>query len=78
MKKVWKPQIFNREFYSEILDKKLRIAVTMRTLEQIDKAFGFDFYILKVCSWFRNGDFPSQLWSVHDGNDLRLHRSSSD
>ncbi|XP_007433933.1 39S ribosomal protein L28, mitochondrial [Python bivittatus] len=48
VKKVWKPQIFHREFYSEILNKKLRIAVTMRTLDQIDKAFGFDFYILKT------------------------------
>uniref|UniRef100_A0A8C6XB98 Large ribosomal subunit protein bL28m n=2 Tax=Elapinae TaxID=42168 RepID=A0A8C6XB98_NAJNA len=48
LKKVWKPQVFNREFYSQILDRKLRIAVTMRTLEQMDKAFGFDFYILKT------------------------------
>ncbi|XP_058013344.1 large ribosomal subunit protein bL28m isoform X1 [Ahaetulla prasina] len=48
LKKMWKPQVFNREFYSEILDKKLKIAVTMRTLEQIDKVFGFDFYILKT------------------------------
>ncbi|XP_063170707.1 large ribosomal subunit protein bL28m [Candoia aspera] len=48
VKKVWKPQIFYREFYSEILNKTLRTAVTVRTLDQIDKAFGFDFYILKT------------------------------
>nr|XP_020667651.1 39S ribosomal protein L28, mitochondrial [Pogona vitticeps] len=48
LKKVWKPQLFTRELYSEILDKKLSITVTMRTLAQIDAAYGFDFYILKT------------------------------
>ncbi|KFP31366.1 hypothetical protein N325_07555, partial [Colius striatus] len=44
--KTWKPQLFEREFYSEILDAKLTITVTMRTLDLIDEAYGFDFYIL--------------------------------
>ncbi|XP_053132720.1 39S ribosomal protein L28, mitochondrial [Hemicordylus capensis] len=48
LKKTWKPQLFYRELYSEILDKKLRITVTMRTLDLIDEAYGFDFYILKT------------------------------
>ncbi|KAJ6655984.1 hypothetical protein lerEdw1_004569 [Lerista edwardsae] len=48
VKKIWKPQLFHRELYSEILDKRLRVTVTMRTLDQIDAAYGFDFYILKV------------------------------
>ncbi|NWT56708.1 RM28 protein, partial [Erythrocercus mccallii] len=46
--KTWKPQLFKRQFYSEILDATLTITVTMRTLDLIDAAFGFDFYILKV------------------------------
>lgn len=50
VKKIWKPQLFHRELYSEILDKRLRVTVTMRTLDQIDAAYGFDFYILKVTS----------------------------
>lgn len=48
VKKTWKPQLFDRELYSEILDKKFTITVTMRTLDLIDAAYGFDFYILKT------------------------------
>ncbi|XP_060116541.1 large ribosomal subunit protein bL28m [Heteronotia binoei] len=48
VKKVWKPQLFFRQLYSEILDRRLTITVTMRTLDLIDAAFGFDFYILKT------------------------------
>ncbi|CAN9511417.1 unnamed protein product [Ophioblennius macclurei] len=48
LKKVWKPQLFKRELYSEILDHKFTITVTPRTLDLIDSAFGFDFYILKT------------------------------
>ncbi|OXB53972.1 hypothetical protein ASZ78_006730 [Callipepla squamata] len=46
--KIWKPQLFERKFYSEILDAELTITVTMRTLDLIDQAYGFDFYILKA------------------------------
>jgi len=57
VKKVWKPQLFERELYSEILDTKFTITVTQRTLDLIDEAYGFDFYILKtpkedLCSKF--------------------------
>lgn len=48
LRKTWKPQVFKRELYSEILDHKFSIAVTPRTLDLIDAAYGFDFYILKV------------------------------
>lgn len=48
LKKTWKPQLFKRELYSEILDHKFTITVTARTLDLIDAAYGFDFYILKV------------------------------
>ncbi|XP_017280126.1 39S ribosomal protein L28, mitochondrial [Kryptolebias marmoratus] len=48
LKKIWKPQLFSRELYSEILDHKFTISVTARTLDLIDAAFGFDFYILKT------------------------------
>lgn len=48
VKKVWKPQLFQRELYSEILDKKFSVTVTMRTLDLIDEVYGFDFYILKA------------------------------
>ncbi|XP_067450909.1 39S ribosomal protein L28, mitochondrial [Thunnus thynnus] len=48
LRKTWKPQLFKRELYSEILDHKFTITVTARTLDLIDAAFGFDFYILKT------------------------------
>ncbi|XP_003230228.2 large ribosomal subunit protein bL28m [Anolis carolinensis] len=48
VKKIWKPQLFTRELYSEILDRKLIITVTARTLDLIDAAFGLDFYLLKT------------------------------
>ncbi|KAM4627767.1 large ribosomal subunit protein bL28m isoform 1-T1 [Polymixia lowei] len=48
VKKVWKPQLLVRELYSEILDNKFTITVTPRTLNLIDAAYGFDFYILKT------------------------------
>ncbi len=50
LRKTWKPQLFNRELYSEILDQKFTVTVTPRTQDLIDAAFGFDFYILKVRS----------------------------
>ena len=46
--KIWKPKLFKRVFYSEILDKHFEITVTMRTLDLIDESYGFDNYILKV------------------------------
>ncbi|XP_042294185.1 LOW QUALITY PROTEIN: 39S ribosomal protein L28, mitochondrial [Sceloporus undulatus] len=48
VRKTWRPQLFYRQLYSEILDRKLTVTVTMRTLDQIDAAFGFDAYILKT------------------------------
>ncbi|KAM9733113.1 large ribosomal subunit protein bL28m [Menidia menidia] len=48
VKKTWKPQLLKRDLYSEILDHKFSITVTGRTLDLIDAAFGFDFYILKT------------------------------
>ncbi|KAM9801577.1 large ribosomal subunit protein bL28m [Neosynchiropus ocellatus] len=46
--RIWKPQLLKRELYSEILDHKFTITVTPRTLNLIDDAYGFDFYILKT------------------------------
>ncbi|XP_008289892.1 large ribosomal subunit protein bL28m [Stegastes partitus] len=48
MRKTWKPQLLKRDLYSEILNHKFTITVTARTLNFIDAAFGFDFYILKT------------------------------
>ncbi|KAM9304931.1 large ribosomal subunit protein bL28m [Gastrophryne carolinensis] len=48
LKVTWKPQLFNRQLYSEILDKTFFIKVTARTLDLIDASYGFDFYILKT------------------------------
>ncbi|XP_069764934.1 large ribosomal subunit protein bL28m [Narcine bancroftii] len=48
LRKTWKPQIFVRKLYSEILDTTFNIPVTMRTLDLVDASYGFDFYILKT------------------------------
>ncbi|MBN3310428.1 large ribosomal subunit protein bL28m [Amia ocellicauda] len=48
LKKCWKPQLFQKDLYSEILDHKFKITVTALTLDLIDAAYGFDFYILKT------------------------------
>lgn len=48
IRKTWKPQIFLRQLYSEILDTTFTIPVTMRTLDLVDTCYGFDFYILKT------------------------------
>ena len=45
---MWKPEVEQRVFYSEILDKFLTITVTKRALDQIDECKGFDAYILEV------------------------------
>lgn len=63
VKKVWKPQLFKRELYSEILDQKFNITVTARTLDLIDAAYGFDFYILK--------ETPKQDLNSKFGMDLK-------
>uniref|UniRef100_A0A4W5QCT5 Large ribosomal subunit protein bL28m n=1 Tax=Hucho hucho TaxID=62062 RepID=A0A4W5QCT5_9TELE len=47
LERVWKPQLFTRELYSEILNHKLTITVTARTLYLIDATYGFDYYILR-------------------------------
>lgn len=48
LRKTWKPQLFKRELYSEILNHKFTITVTARTLDLIDASYGFDFYILQT------------------------------
>ncbi|EOA95043.1 39S ribosomal protein L28, mitochondrial, partial [Anas platyrhynchos] len=64
----WKPQLFERRLYSEILDATLTVTVTMRTLDLIDQAYGFDFYILKARAWLGTpkADLGSKL-----GMDLK-------
>ncbi|MEE6518666.1 hypothetical protein FKM82_029795 [Ascaphus truei] len=61
LKKTWKPQLFMRDLYSEILDKKFTIPVTMRTLDLIDDAYGFDFYILKTAKQDLNSKLGMDL-----------------
>ncbi|XP_038063057.1 39S ribosomal protein L28, mitochondrial-like [Patiria miniata] len=48
VRKCWKPLLQKKELYSEILDQSFTITVSLRTLDLIDEAYGFDFYILKT------------------------------
>lgn len=45
---IWKPRLFKKTLYSEILDRWMQITVTRRTLDLIDENYGFDYYILKT------------------------------
>uniref|UniRef100_A0A1A8C6U3 Large ribosomal subunit protein bL28m n=1 Tax=Nothobranchius kadleci TaxID=1051664 RepID=A0A1A8C6U3_NOTKA len=73
--KIWKPQLFKRELYSEILDHNFTITVTARTLNLIDAAFGFDFYILTT----PKEDLNSKLgMDLKRAMLLRLARRNSD
>ncbi|XP_039526316.1 39S ribosomal protein L28, mitochondrial isoform X1 [Pimephales promelas] len=75
LRKTWKPQLFNRELYSEILDQKFTVTVTSRTLDLIDAAFGFDFYILKTPKQDLNSKFGMDLKRAML---LRLARKDTD
>jgi len=46
--RVWKPKLVRRVFYSEILDKHMAITCTLRLLDLVDDACGFDNYILNT------------------------------
>jgi len=46
--RIWMPRLSSRVFYSEILDKFIRVTVTRHALELIDAAHGFDHYILST------------------------------
>ncbi|XP_043114083.1 39S ribosomal protein L28, mitochondrial [Puntigrus tetrazona] len=59
--KTWKPQLFKRELYSEILDQTFTVTITARTLDLIDAAVGFDFYILKTPKQDLNSKFGMDL-----------------
>ncbi|XP_032804524.1 large ribosomal subunit protein bL28m [Petromyzon marinus] len=61
LRRLWKPQLFKRDLYSEILDHTFSVTVTMRTLDLIDNAYGFDFYILKTPKEDLNSKFGMEL-----------------
>lgn len=44
----WVPHLIQSVVYSEILDKRMSLTVTQRTLDLIIKNYGFDHYILKT------------------------------
>lgn len=46
--RLWRPFLTSRVFYSEILDKWMAVTVTMRTMDLVDEAGGFDQYILST------------------------------
>ncbi|VDO70019.1 unnamed protein product [Schistosoma margrebowiei] len=46
--KTWSPVLMENVFHSEILDRWMIIIVTDSALRQIEKASGFDFYILST------------------------------
>uniref|UniRef100_A0A8C7S929 Mitochondrial ribosomal protein L28 n=1 Tax=Oncorhynchus mykiss TaxID=8022 RepID=A0A8C7S929_ONCMY len=59
LERVWKPQLFTRELYSELLNHKLTITVTAHILDLID------YYILRCVD-------PCQLFNVPRAMLLRL------
>lgn len=45
-KKVWKPNVQRKTYYSEILEEKLKYEMTTSAMRSIDRAGGFDNYIM--------------------------------
>uniref|UniRef100_A0A8C5Q502 Uncharacterized protein n=1 Tax=Leptobrachium leishanense TaxID=445787 RepID=A0A8C5Q502_9ANUR len=60
VRKTGKPQLL-RDPYSEILDETFSVPVTMRTLDLIDEAYGFVFYILKTPNVDLHSKFRTEL-----------------
>ncbi|EDQ85910.1 uncharacterized protein MONBRDRAFT_34085 [Monosiga brevicollis MX1] len=44
--KIWKPNVFEKRYYSDILKRYTKVKVTTKAIRCIDKAGGFDNYIL--------------------------------
>uniref|UniRef100_A0A915EMI8 Large ribosomal subunit protein bL28m n=1 Tax=Ditylenchus dipsaci TaxID=166011 RepID=A0A915EMI8_9BILA len=66
----WIPHLFfpvvkEVVLYSEILDKHMRISVTERTMRLIEKAFGFDLYLLETSDLDLNSKLGWELKSGH-------------
>ena len=47
-KRVWKPNIVRKTYYSEVLEQKMRFQFSTHALRCIDKAGGFDNYIINT------------------------------
>lgn len=45
-KRTFKPNVFKKRVYSEVLDEMVRFHLTTSTLRSIDKAGGLDNYLL--------------------------------
>ena len=55
-KRTFKPNVFMKKLYSEILDGMIRFHVTASTLRSIDKAGGLDNYLLDPRQNFTEGE----------------------
>lgn len=58
---LWFPNVIQAVFYSEVLDKILKINVTNRARRLIDEAYGLDFYLLKTSDLDLNSKLGSDL-----------------
>ncbi|EDO35933.1 predicted protein, partial [Nematostella vectensis] len=47
-KRAWKPNVHRKKYYSEVLEKNLSYNFTTHAMRCIDKAGGFDNYILNT------------------------------
>ncbi|XP_057289500.1 39S ribosomal protein L28, mitochondrial-like [Hydractinia symbiolongicarpus] len=60
-KRFWKPNVFDREYYSDLLDEKIKCSFTMKAVRQIDHAGGFDNYILNTPDKFLVSNYALAL-----------------
>lgn len=47
-RRTWKPNVFRKRFFSDILNRELRVKVTSCALRTIDKYGGIDNYLTRV------------------------------
>ncbi|VDK74352.1 unnamed protein product, partial [Anisakis simplex] len=69
---LWFPYLKQGVFYSEILDRLMKITVTERTCRLIDKHFGIDLYLLETPEIDLASGFCNNNNNNNNNNNLRL------
>lgn len=60
-KRTWKPNVQRKEYYSDILERTVRVKLTTAAMRWIDKAGGFDPYIYHTPDHKLASNLGSQL-----------------
>ena len=62
-RRTFKPNVQRKTFFSDILEKKVKLNVTTSAIRCIDKAGGFDKFIINSTKLTRDSDIATKLRS---------------